>query len=507
MEGNILLTVVSYVILLLTLGTAALIGSYIIYVKYGHVKYSHIPGPARTSFIWGNYTLVAEYIEKDAIRKLTYALYQEFGIIHKLHILHYSFIFILDAKFIKSLLTNSAHPKPAADYKHLSSLYGQRAAGKGLLAETSHSRWEKKRALINTAFQRQVLKDLVSGFNQSADNFINHLIPLADGQQEVRMMDQFSIVTLDVIARVGFGMDIDVINESNCPFPRAVSLILKGIMSSVMKPWLRLDPSRKSRKFRREVREAVCLIRDTGSDVIIMRKAAKERGEELPLDILTHILIACDYRAVDDFGMEEMIDEFITLFIAGHETTSNLLAFTIQQLSRFPSVYEKVQVELEEVIGDKKNVSYDDVMSLEYLSLVLKETLRMYPPVQGTSRTLGFDVTFGQYHLPRGSHIVASHLAMCMMDRYFDDPEVFRPERFQQLGDTSRPKHIGAYFPFSLGQRSCIGQHFALIAARVILAKLLRSLRFQLVPGQTFTVRNDVTIKPRDGCVMFIEQL
>ncbi|XP_071489047.1 cholesterol 24-hydroxylase-like [Diadema antillarum] len=380
MEGNILLIVVSYVILLLILGPAALIGGYIIYVKYGHVKYSHIPGP--------------------------------------------------------SLLTNSAHPKPAADYKHLSSLYGQRAAGNGLLAETSHSRWEKKRALINTAFQRHILKDLVGGFNQSADNFIKHLIPLADGQQEVRMMDQFSIVTLDVIARVGFSMDIDVINEPNCPFPRAVSLILKGIMSSVMKPWLRLDPSRKSSRFRREVREAVRLIRDTGSDVITRRKAARERGDELPLDILTQILIACDHHAVDDFGMEEMIDEFITLFIAGHETTSNLLAFTIQQLSRFPSVYEKVQVELEEVIGDKKNVSYDDVMRLEYLSLVLKETLRMYPPVQGTSRTLGYDVTFGQYHLPRGSHIVASHLAMCMMDRYFDDPEVFRPERFQQLGDT-----------------------------------------------------------------------
>ncbi|XP_071499362.1 cholesterol 24-hydroxylase-like [Diadema antillarum] len=446
-------------------------------------------------------------MKEDAIGKLTFKLYKEYGMIHKLQVLHRVIVFILDSKFVKNLLTNSLHTKPPHTYEKMQFVFGERIAGYGLVTELDHSKWQKKRTLINPAFHRQYLMGLIDEFNSSADSFIQNLIPVADGQQEVCMLDKFNNVTLDIIARVGFSLKLDVINDPDCPFPKAAALVLKGMMANIRKPWLWMLPTKEAADFRGEVRKATHLIRNIGRDIILERMAARRRGEDVPKDILTHILNASENLSSQEFGIQEMIDEFFTFFVAGQETTSNLLSFTIQQLCRYPDVYEKVKQELNEKLGDKTFVSYEDIMKLEYLMLVLKETMRLYPPVQGTARVLGFDVQYEQYHLPKGTHVLASTLAMGMMDCYFDNPEEFRPERFRRDEEDQRMKSLYAYFPFSLGHRSCIGQHFALIQSRVILAKLLRSLHFKMVPGQRFTMNADITSKPMDKCLAYISQL
>ncbi|XP_071488300.1 cholesterol 24-hydroxylase-like, partial [Diadema antillarum] len=504
---SLVLAVITYAMLVVIASVVTLFAAYLLYIKYTHVKYRHIPGPQRSSFIFGNEAMLKERLEEDAIGKLVYDMYKKYGMLHKLQVLHRVLIFTVDSKFVKDLLTNSLHTKSPQDYKNMQFVFGERFGGTGLVSELDHSKYEKKRALLNPAFHRKYLMGLIEEFNTSADVFIQSLIPVADGQQEVCMLDKFNNVTLDGIARAGFSMMLDAFDDQDSPFPKAIYKVLNGVMASLMKPWLWMVPTKEAACFRTEVREATRFIRNFGRDIILERMAARRRGEDVPKDILTHILNASDNLSNQGFGMQEMIDEFFTLFIAGQETTGNLLAFTLQQLCRYPHVYEKVKQELDEKLGDKKFVSYEDIMKLEYLMLVLKETMRLFPPVQGTSRILGFDVQYEQYHLPKGTPVMVIAQAMGMMDCYFDNPEEFRPERFGRDNDEQRMKSMYAYIPFSLVSGRCIGQQFAYIESRVILAKLLRRLDFRLVPGQRFTTTTHLTQRPKDGCLTYISRI
>ncbi|XP_071499364.1 cholesterol 24-hydroxylase-like [Diadema antillarum] len=502
-HGSLVLAVITYAILVVIASVVTLLTAYLLYIKYTHIKYRHIPGPQRSSFIFGNDVMLRERLEEDAVGRLVYDMYKKYGMIHKWHLLHRVLIFVVDSKLVKTILTNSLHTKPPYDYKKMQFVFGERLGGTGLVSELDHSKYEKKRSLINPAFNRKYLMGLIDKFNTSADRFVRNLMSVADGQQEVCMLDKFNAVALDNIGRVGFSMQLDVIDDPNCPFPSAIETVKKGVMETLLKPWLWMVPTKEAANFRTEVREAARLIRNAGRDIILERMASRRRGEDVPKDILTHILNASDNLSNQGFGMEEMIDEFLTFFIAGQETTGSLLSFTIQQLCRYPDVYEKVKQELDEKLGDKKFVSYEDIMKLEYLMLVLKEILRLFPPAQGASRVLGFDVQYEQYHLPKGTIV----MAMGLMDCYFDNPEEFRPERFRYEDDEQRMRSMYAYIPFSFGHRSCIGQQFAYIEARMILAKLLRSFHFKLVPGQRFTASTRITHRPRDGCLTYISQL
>ncbi|XP_071501751.1 cholesterol 24-hydroxylase-like [Diadema antillarum] len=395
--GSLVSAVITYAILVVIASVVTLFAAYLLYIKYTHIKYRHIPGPQRSSFIFGNDVMLKERLEEDAIGKLVYDMYQKYGMLHKLQVLHRVIIFNVDSKFVKDLLTNTLHTKPPYECKKLRWVFGERAGGLGMIAELDHSKYERKRSLISPAFHRKYLMGLIEEFNTSADVFIQSLIPVADGQQEVCMLDKFNNVTLDGIARVGFSMKLDAFDDQDCPFPKAISKLLKGVMASMMKPWLWMVP-KEAANFRTEVREAARFIRNAGRDIILERIAARRRGEDVPKDILTHILNASDNLSNQEFGIEEMIDEFLSFFIAGQETTGNTLAFILQQLCRYPHVYEKVKQELDEKLGDKTFVSYEDIMKLEYLMLVIAQ-------------------------------------AMGMMDCYFDNPEEFRPERFGRDND------------------------------------------------------------------------
>ncbi|XP_071482686.1 cholesterol 24-hydroxylase-like, partial [Diadema antillarum] len=366
---SLVLAVITYAMLVVIASVVTLFAAYLLYIKYTHVKYRHIPGPQRSSFIFGNEAMLKERLEEDAIGKLVYDMYKKYGMLHKLQVLHRVLIFTVDSKFVKDLLTNSLHTKSPQDYKNMQFVFGERFGGTGLVSELDHSKYEKKRALLNPAFHRKYLMGLIEEFNTSADVFIQSLIPVADGQQEVCMLDKFNNVTLDGIARAGFSMMLDAFDDQDSPFPKAIYKVLNGVMASLMKPWLWMVPTKEAACFRTEVREATRFIRNFGRDIILERMAARRRGEDVPKDILTHILNASDNLSNQGFGMQEMIDEFFTLFIAGQETTGNLLAFTLQQLCRYPHVYEKVKQELDEKFGDKKFVSYEDIMKLEYLML------------------------------------------------------------------------------------------------------------------------------------------
>ncbi|XP_026547342.1 cholesterol 24-hydroxylase-like, partial [Notechis scutatus] len=162
---------------------------------------------------------------------------------------------------------------------------------------------------------------------------------------------------------------------------------------------------------------------------------------------------------------ENMVDNFVTFFVAGHETTANLLSFTIMELARHPEIVTKLQAEVDEVIGVKRDVAYEDLRKLKYLSQVLKEILRLYPPVAGVMRWTEKKNVIEGIDIPANTTLFFSTYLMGRMERYFKNALTFDPDRFSK--DKSRPYF--SYFPFSLGPRSCIGQLFAQVSKIIAL--------------------------------------
>ncbi|TMS12635.1 Cholesterol 24-hydroxylase [Larimichthys crocea] len=393
------------------------------------------------------------------------------------------------------ILMSPKYPKDKFVYGKLFYLFGQRFLGNGLVTAQDHDQWYKQRRIMDPAFSSLYLRGLMGTFNERAEKLMDKLSEVADNKTEAHMHRLFNCVTLDVIAKVAFGVDLDLM-ENTTPFPQAIELCLKGMVFHVRDSFFWLNP--RNRPFMNKVREACSLLRTTGAQWIHKRKVAMQNGEDVPKDILTQIIkTAGKEESMTQEDEEFMLDNFVTFFIAGQETTANQLAFCIMELARLPDVLEKVKKEVDEVIGMKQEISYDELGQLVYLSQVLKETLRMYPTAPGTSRDVMEDIVIDGVHIPRGVNCVFSSYVNGRMEKFFKDPLTFDPDRFHP----DAPKPYYCYYPFALGPRSCLGQNFAQMEAKVVMAKLLQRFDFSLVPGQSFDILDNGTLRPKSGVV------
>uniref|UniRef100_A0A3Q3VN53 Cholesterol 24-hydroxylase n=1 Tax=Mola mola TaxID=94237 RepID=A0A3Q3VN53_MOLML len=365
--------------------------------------------------------------------------------------------------------------------------------GNGLVTALNHEQWYKQRRIMDLAFSSVYLRGLMGTFNERAETLMEKLFYyFANNKKEAKMLHLVNCVTLDVIAKVAFGVDLDMLNKSS-PFPKAIETCLKGLVYFIRDFFFAFNP--KNWPFISEVKEACRFLRETGAQWIQDRKTAM-RNDHKNVDsfVLFNFLIIPEESMTKE-DEEFMLDNFVTFFIAGQETTANLIALCIMQLAKHPDVLEKLKKELDEVIGMKQDLSYDDLGQLVYLSQVLKETLRLYPPVPVTSRELKEDIVIDGIHIPGGVIGFFSSYVCGRMDKFFRDPLTFDPDRFHP--DAPRPYYC--YYPFALGPRSCLGQNFAQMEAKVVMAKLLQRFDFTLLPGQTFDILDTGTLRPKSG--------
>jgi cytochrome P450 len=188
-----------------------------------------------------------------------------------------------------------------------------------------------------------------------------------------------------------------------------------------------------------------------------------------------------------------------TLFFTGHETTGLALTWTLFLLGENPKAEARLLQELDDVLGDR-TVTLADVRRLPYLDGVIKESLRLYPPAYGVVREAVNDCQVGGYTIPKGSTVALFQWVVHRDPRFFDDPEVFRPERWADGLIDRLPKF--AYFPFGGGPRNCIGREFALLEIALVLATVMRRFRFRTVPGHRTWPLPSLTLRPEYGMKM-----
>ncbi|XP_029507998.1 cholesterol 24-hydroxylase-like [Oncorhynchus nerka] len=433
-----------------------------LYIKYIHLKYDHIPGPPRDSFIFGHSTILREISNGRVIHDKFLEWSETYGPVYRINGMHIVMLFVTCPDTTKEVLMSPKYPKDSLVYKGLFNLFGQRFLGSGLITAHNHDAWYKQRRIMDPAFSSLYLRGQMGAFNERAERLMDKLADMADTNTAANMHQMFNLVTLDIITKVAFGVDLDLLKESDTPFPKAIEMCLKGMVHYVRDSTFQLYP--KNKKFINEVKASVQLLRSTGRRWINDRKMAIQNGEDVPKDILTQILKTAGKEENKDNEDEElMLDNFVTLFVAGQETTANQLAFAVMELGRLPEILANAKQEVDDVIGVKQEISFDDLGKMTYLS------------------------QFNSYVCGR-------------LEKFFEEPLKFDPERFHP--DTAKPYYC--YYPFALGPRSCLGQSFAQMEAKVVMAKLLQRFDFSLLPGQSFDILDTGTLRPKRGVVCSI---
>lgn len=232
------------------------------------------------------------------------------------------------------------------------------------------------------------------------------------------------------------------------------------------------------------------------------RRSGEERG-----DLLSLLLRAVDPEHAADAptGMtdEQLRDEALTIFLAGHETTANALTWTWYLLSQNPGVEDRLHAEVDSVVGDRLP-AVEDLPRLTYTEMVLHESMRLYPPAWILGRQALGAYPVGHYVMPAGALVLMSQYVMHHDARFFPDPFRFDPLRWTAEARATRPKF--SYFPFGAGPRQCIGESFAWMEGILVLATLARRWRMRHAQGHEVALLPLVTLRPRHGMRMVLER-
>ena len=222
--------------------------------------------------------------------------------------------------------------------------------------------------------------------------------------------------------------------------------------------------------------------------------AARRISGEKRDDLLSVLLTAVDDESSGRMSDRQLRDEMMTLFLAGQETTATALTWTWYLLSQHPDVEARLLNELHQVLRGRTPTAAD-LPNLPYTEMVVREALRLYPPAPGVAREPIEDVEIGGYHVPKGSLVTVNTYALHRDPRFFDAPDRFDPERFARGWEDRIPRY--AYLPFGGGPRVCIGNGFAMMEARLILATVAQRCQLSLEPFQEVVPIQLVTVRPR----------
>lgn len=355
--------------------------------------------------------------------------------------------------------------------------------------------WRRSRRLMQPAFRH----DRLAAYGEEVVALTERAI---EGWREGESRDvyaDFSRLTMAIVGQALLGVDVagedaDLADEltralaTRDAHARTLSMLLPGWLPtpSNLRMWLarrRLD--RILQKIV-ERRRAARRVTADGAD------------EPVPDDLLSLLLSSGDEDGGFETG-EHARSEMLTIFVGGHETVADLLAWTWYLLALHPEIEARLVAELDEVLGGR-SPSTSDLPRLRYASMIVAEVLRLYPPAPVLIREAVAELEIGGYKVARGTEIVMSPWVLQRDPRFFDEPEVFDPNRWADGLASRLPRY--SYFPFGGGPRLCLGRSFATLEATLVLAVVAQRFHLDLVPGHPVVAEPIPTLHPKYGVLM-----
>jgi cytochrome P450 len=365
--------------------------------------------------------------------------------------------------------------------------------GNGLVTNNGDS-WLQQRRLMQPAFHRKHLFSFGSIMTDAAVAMLERWQHAAPQGQPLDVAAEMMRVTLLVAGRALFDLDLSDQTET---VGRTVTTLSRLVPEAMAMPFPPLSvPTPRNRRINAAIHTLDAIVEGLIQE---RRQRPIERG-----DVLSLLLLARDEETGQGMSDQQVRDEVMTLLFAGHETTSNLLAWAWYLLAAHPEVEQRLQAELDAVLGGRLPTA-EDLANLPYGHRVLEETLRLYPPAWSLARKALAEDHLGGYVLPANTIILMSPYVTHRHPAFWEEPERFNPDRFTPERVAARARY--AYFPFGGGPRQCIGNTFALMEAQLILATVAQRYRLCLVPDHPVEPQALLTLRPRDGLPMRLERV
>ncbi|MET1053972.1 MAG: cytochrome P450 [Pedobacter sp.] len=407
----------------------------------------------------------------DTIDQIT-KLFRQFGNIYKVYSERrksYTYV-INDPEMIKHvLITNNRNYTKGVGIDRVKILLGNGIMG------SEGEYWKKQRRMVQPAFHRKVTERLSRSIVTANQKMAAEWGVMAKQGEAINLTAELSRLTLNIVLQSLFSTDLNLIEKQHR-----------------MHPFMLLtEEHARDLNFALKFRSLASEIRN-----IMQRRAQDGRTED---DFLSMLMTARDPETGEGMSDKEIIDELLTLIVAGHETTASALNWAWYLLATHPQVYQQMKLEIQALNGMPPG--FGQLQQLGFVKQVIDETMRMYPPGWLLTRKSITDDQIGRYHVPAKTDIFISPFLMHRHPDYWENPEQFMPDRFSY---PQKDRGRFEYFPFGGGPRQCIGDYFAQVEMQLHLAIITQKYDLQVVVPEQITMEARINLRNPNPLYTFL---
>jgi cytochrome P450 len=355
-----------------------------------------------------------------------------------------------------------------------------RVVAHGLLTSEGDT-WRKQRRMMQPAFHHSRLEPLDAVIAEATDAMLGRWQGLHDQGQPVDVAREMAALTLSITTRALFGV---ILGEE----VGAIGEMVNRAIASMEKP---SDP---------RVQQSMGELNAVVDRIIRQRQRDFKDGG----DLLSSMMLAHDPETGEDMTEEELRNQIMTLMLAGYDTTASALSWTWYLLSQNPDCADRLRIEVRGQLGGRLPL-YRDLENLGYTRRVLNESLRLFPPAWTLGRRALGEDEIGGYYIAPGSVLAICIYTLHRHPDFWEDAEVFKPDRFLPANSSGRHKY--AYVPFGAGPRQCIGNNFGLMEASLIIAAIAGRFDLRLMPGIDVEPEAVFVLRPRRDLMMSLHRL
>ncbi|XP_009346501.2 cytochrome P450 CYP749A22 [Pyrus x bretschneideri] len=405
-----------------------------------------------------------------------------------------------EPELCKEIMSNKdkAYPKREPD------TFVKKLLGDGLVTTTEGEKWGKMRKLATHAFNGECLKSMFPDMVASAETMLERWRNYEE--KEIEVFEEFRLFTSEVISRTAFGSSY-LEGQNIFEMLMKLAFLLSKNALTVRIPGIskifKTSDEIEAEKLKKGVYASIM-------DIAKKREKTAMSGDEDGFGSDFFGLLLKARHAANDgqrISVDDLVDECKTFYFAGQETTNTLLAWTVFLLALHTNWQEEARKEVIELFG-KQTPNLDGITKLKTMSMIFNESLRLYPPVAGFVRKVEREVRLGDVIVPANVALVISNLSFHHDPRIWgQDAQLFKPERFAEGVAKATNNNIGAFVPFGIGPRSCVGLNFAINEAKIAVSMILQRYSFTLSPGYVHSPIQYVTVRPQHGVQVMLHPL
>ncbi|KAM9208931.1 cytochrome P450 3A4-like [Dugong dugon] len=380
-------------------------------------------------------------------------------------------IAITDPSMIKTVLVKECY----SNFTNRK-IFGPLGFMKSAVFFSKDEEWKRIRTLLSPSFTSGKLKEMFPIISQYADVLVKHLREAALKGKPVTLKSIFGAYSMDVITSTSFGVNIDSLNNPQDPFVQNVRRLIKFdifyplVFTTILLPFLT------------PICEVLSICQFPRAATDFLKKSVQRMKESRLKDNQKHrvdlLQLMIDSQNSEEISAHkpltdmELVAQSINLILAGYETTSTVLSFLMYLTATHPDIQQKLQKEIDAAFPNKAPPTYDAMLRLEYLDMVVNETLRLYPAIIRLERVCKKDVEISGVLFPKGTKVMVPIFVLHQDPEHWPEPENFLPERFSKENKDNVDPYL--YMPFGSGPRNCIGMRFALMSMKLAVTRILQ---------------------------------